>query len=79
MDRVLELLKQKLTEEYLTEYCLKCGYTTYDLAVLENVLSSTDQEPFSAEEISDKMVHEICMAMIPIMEDLKNSYEKVLA
>ena len=81
MDEVLKLLKEKLSEEYIREYCYRCGYSDRELDVLEYVLASTDQEPFSAEEISDRFVHEICMSMIPIMEELKKAYkpEKVLA
>jgi hypothetical protein len=76
MDEVVKLIKEKLTSDMLLEYCLRCGYSISDWTLLENVLASTDQEPFSAEEISNKIIQDICVNMIPIMDELKASYQK---
>lgn len=75
MKKIIENVKQKLTIDFLEEYLLNLGYSTKDLDLLEAVLHSSDQEPFSIDEITDKILHEICLTMMPIMEDLKNTYK----
>ena len=75
MYTLMNAIKNKLTEDNLYEYLCKCGYDR-EIGLLEDVLESTDQEPFNVEDLSEKLSAEIFRSMIPVMEELKMTYKK---